>query len=56
MTTKSRAIKTHERRSSRRAEKVIKLTVGGLCRVASATEQVERSVDRGTEVSSGHTR
>ncbi|MCA9805157.1 MAG: hypothetical protein KC777_24475 [Cyanobacteria bacterium HKST-UBA02] len=56
MTTKSIAIKAHERKFSRYAEKVVELTVGDLRRVAKATEWTERSVDRGVEVSSGHSR
>jgi hypothetical protein len=42
MMAKSIAIKAHDRRFSGCARKVIKLTVGDLCRVAKATERAER--------------
>lgn len=56
MMAKSIAIKAHDRKFSGCAEKVIKLTVGDLRRVAKTTEIAERLSDRGAEVSRGHSK
>ena len=56
LTAKSISIKGAKRRFGGCAQKTAELTPGDLFRVASATEAVERQLDRGAEVSRGHSR
>jgi hypothetical protein len=56
LTAKSISIKGAKRRLGGCAQKAAELTPGDLLRVASATEVVERQLDRGAEVSRGHIR
>jgi hypothetical protein len=56
LTAKSISIKGAKRRFGDCAWKAAVLTPGDLLRVASATEAVERRLDRGAEVSRGHIR
>ena len=57
LTAKSISIKGAKRRSGGCAQKAAELTPGDLLRVArKATEAIERSSDRGAEVSRGHIR
>ena len=53
---KSISIKDAKRTAGGCARKAVELTPGGLLRVASVTEAVERQPDRGAEVSRGHIR
>ena len=53
LTAKSVSIKGAKRRFGGCAQKAAELTPGDLVRVASATEAVERRLDRGAEVSRG---
>jgi len=54
LTSKSISIKDAKRRSGDCARKAAEITPGGLSCVASATEAVERQLDRRAEVSRGH--
>jgi hypothetical protein len=54
LTAKSISIKGAKRRSGGCAQKAAELTPGDLLCVASATEVVERQLDRRAEVSRGH--
>src|ERR1022692_1859083 len=56
LTAKPISIKGAKRRFGDCAWKAAVLTPGDLLRVASATEAVERRLDRGAEVSRGHSR
>ena len=56
LTSKSISIKDAKRRFGDCARKAAELTPGDLLCVASATEVVERPLDRRAEVSRGHSR